>query len=493
MRRLSWGRATIPTMTDHAPSPARLRRVAAALERIEFVAAGEEAEAQRRRAATAAGHYLAPRLSDESDTIVLAVVGPSGSGKSTIVNSIAQRRISDIGPLRPTTVEPVAWTDGVVPATLDALRGCVPGWLVDSFRGPPEGVVVVDTPPLEVVDHWGVPVVHQILGVADAVLFVAGATRYADANAFALLEIGVRRELPTVVVLNRLPETPELQQVIAADFAAKLAARRLLPRADPGLVMTVAEGHVASDTGALIPEAVTGVAKEIEAMADPQSRPEIIATAVAGSLRRLREDLAAIRSHVIDGAGRRVELVDPMRSIYRAEERLLISAVRSGKFASLEADRLIEGLASAATRRAGLAARATAESWLESAPHVIERAPDLFGHGVATLGVARERLGFWLSEVDDLPRRASRRRLSARKQRRVAGSLRVASIDPRHAPDRMVARQMAKSPGLLESARDLLADELRGILETDSLRFVERLGPAVGGGTLTELSTGSVT
>jgi hypothetical protein len=53
-----------------------------------------------------------------------------------------------------------------------------------------------------------------------------------------------------------------------------------------------------------------------------------------------------------------------------------------------------------------------------------------------------------------------------------------------------VARRLAKIPGLVESARDRLADELRGILETDSLRFVERLGPAVAGTDLTELSTG---
>jgi len=480
-------------MIDHAPSPDRLRRLAATLERIELITAGEEAEARRRRAAVTAGHYLAPRLSEISDTIIVAVVGPGGGGKSTIVNSIARRRISETGSLRPTTIEPVAWTDGMIPATLDALRGRVPGWLVDSVRPPPEGVVVVDSPPPEVIDRAGVSVVRQILEVADAVVFVAGATRYADADAFALLEIAAGRGLPIVIVLNRLPETPELQQVIAADFAAKLAARRLLSRDDAELVVTVAEGHVALNTGALIPEAVARVAKDIEAMADPQTRPEIIAATVAGSLRRLSDDLAAIRSDVIEGAVRRVELLDPMRSIYRDETRLLISAVRSGEFALLENVRSFEGLASAATRRAGLATRASAELWHESAPEVIERAPDLFGHGTATLAVARERLDFWLSEVDDLARRVSRRRLGARRRRRLAESLRMASIDPRYTPDRMTARHLAKIPGLIESARDLLTDELRGILETDSLRFVERLGPAVTGGTLTELSTGSLT
>ncbi len=118
---------------------------------------------------------------------------------------------------------------------------------------------------------------------------------------------------------------------------------------------------------------------------------------------------------------------------------------------------------------------------------MVESVPDLFGHGIETLEVARDRLEFWLSEVDDLPRRMSRRRLGARIRRRLAESVRIASIDPRHVPGRRVARRLAKIPGLVESARDRLADELRGILETDSLRFVERLGPVVTGRDLTGL------
>ncbi len=476
-------------MIDHPPSPDRLRSLVAALERIDLLAVGEAAEAQRCRAAITAGHYLAPRLSDESDKIVIAVVGPSGGGKSTIVNSIAQRRISDAGPLRPTTSEPVAWTDGMVPATFDGLRSRIPGSLVDSLRPPPEGVVVVDTPPPEVLDSSGVPIVRQILEVADAVVFVAGATRYADADAFALIEMAAQRGLPTVMVLNRLPTTPELQQVIAADFAAKLAARRLIPRPAAELVTTVAEGPVSPDTLALAPEAVARVTKDIEAMADPQSRPGIVAAAVTGSLRLLSGDLAAVRGHVIDGAVRRVELLDPMRAMYRDEARRLIAEVRRGKLASVGSDRLIEGLSSAATRRAGLAARATAEIWHELAPGLVEQVPDLFGHGAGTLAAARDRLGFWLADIEELARRRSPRRFGRRKRRRLIDSVLQASIDPRHSPDSRTARRLATTPELVESARDRLADELRGILETDSLRFVERLGPAVSGNILTELST----
>ncbi len=478
-------------MIDHAPSPDQLLGLSATLERLDLTSAGEAAEARRRRASVAAGQYLVPRLESDSDTIVVAVVGPSGGGKSTIVNSLARRRISDVGSLRPTTLEPVAWTDGEVPPTLDGLRSRVAGALVDSLRPPPEGVVVVDTPPPEVVDDSGASIVGQILEIADAVVFVAGADRYADAGGFALLELAAERRLPTVMVLNRLSESPESHQVIAADFAAKLAARRLLPRAAVDLVTTIAEGSVSPDTGALAPEVVAGVSKEIEAMADPQSRPDIIAAVVAGSLRRLRDDLAVIRTHVFDRATRRVQLLDPMRAIYRGEVRRLVAEVRGGKFSGSDVAELVDGLASAATRRAGLAARASAELWGESEPAIIGPVPELFGHGADTLEVAHERLEFWLSEIEGLPRRMSQRRLGARRGRRLAEFVLLASIDPRHVPSRRVARRLAKVPGLVESARDRLADELRGILETDSLRFVERVGPSYSGSDLTELSVGA--
>ncbi len=403
---------------------------------------------------------------------------------------MAQCRISDTGPLRPTTAEFVAWMGGSVPATFDALRGHIPGSLIDSLGPPPDGVVIVDTPPPEVVGSFGVPIACQILEVADAVVFVAGATRYADAGSFALLEMAAGRGLPTVMVLNRLPRAPELQQVIAADFAAKLARRRLLTRSTAELVTMVAEGPISPDTGALSLEAVAMVTKDVETMADPHSRPDIIAAAVAGSFRQLSTDLAAIRSHVIDAEVRRIELIDRMRSLYSKEARRLISEVRSGKLASVDPGRLVDGLASAATRSAGLAARASAEWWHESAPALIEQAPDLFGHGDRTLEVARERLRFWFLEVRDLSLRLSPRKLHRRKLRRLAESVRLASIDPHLTANGRTARRLARAPGLVDLAGDRLADELRGILETDLLRFVDRLGPAVGGSILTELSTG---
>jgi hypothetical protein len=479
-------------MIDHAPSPDRLRQLATTLRSIDLTVSGELAESQRRRTVAMAGDYLAPRLSDPSDTIVVAVVGPGGGGKSTIVNSIARRLISAAGPIRPTTLEPVAWTDGQVPLTLDALRAEIPGGLVDSLRPPPEGVVLVDTPPPEVFDAAGTPVAHRIIDVADAVLFVAGASRYADADAVSMLELAAGRGLPTVMVLNRVSGSPEAEQLVALDFAQKLAERRLLPRADAELVVTVPEAPIDSTTGALAPETVARIVKELEAMADPQSRPDVIEAAVSGSLRRLRRDLGAIRGHVIDAAVRRVELLDPMQAAYRHEAARLVADARSGRFAATDGDALIDGLASAATRRAGVAARAAAEVWHEAAAGLIERSPDLFEHGPETLATARERLSFWLADLEQLPSRMAGKRFGRRARRRLAAAARLSAVDPSFEPKGRTRRRLARIPGLVASAQDRLADELRGILETDARRFTERLGPAVSGSTFGSLTTGAL-
>jgi hypothetical protein len=473
-------------MLDHAPSPQRLRALASSLEQLDLRVVGAAAEARRRRAVVACHDYLAPRIEHGTSPIVLVVAGPGGSGKSTIVNSLGRRRISAIGPVRPTTLEPVAWTGEDLPSTLDPIRRRLPGSVVDSLRPPPHGTVIVDAPPPEVTDADGRSIAHELLAVADGLVFVAGATRYADVDAFGLLEMAAARGLPTVMVLNRLPQAPETQQMVAADFATKLAAHRLIPRPDPELVVTVAESIVSTETGGLQPEEVARVRKEIEAMADPQSRPDIVAAVVAGTLRRLRTDLAVVRAALIDREVRRVELLDPMQAIYREEGRHLVADVKGGAFAGLD-DPMI-AVASAAARRAGLAARTTAEAWSDIAPGVVDAAPTLFGHGPDMVESAGERLEFWVSEIDSLIDRLAVRRVSRRGRRALAAHVLIAALDPRATPSRRVRKALVRVPGIIDAARDLLAEELRGIVDADSRRFEDAVGSGTPEGILAELT-----
>ncbi len=176
-----------------------------------------------------------------------------------------------------------------------------------------------------------------------------------------------------------------------------------------------------------------------------------------------------------------------MRAAYRNEGRRLVAEVKSGKFADVPRRRLIDTLGAAAARRAGLAAGAVADAWWRAAPEMVESAPTLFGHGEATVLLARERLGFWLAELESLPSRLRGRRVGRRLRRRLADTARRGSLDPRFRPDPAAARRLAKVPRLIETAQERLAEELRGILHTDSLRFADRLGPEVPPGVLAEL------
>lgn len=473
-------------MIDHAPSPDRLQALATLLERIDLTGVGDGAERRRLRAMRAARDYLAPRIGAEDDTLVVAVIGLGGSGKSTMLNSLAGRPVSPVGALRPTTSEPIAWTSGAIPETLAGLRSEIPGSLVDSWRSPPEGVVLVDTPPPEIVGDDGRSIVRRVLEVADAVLFVTSAVRYADAAGFDLLAIAESRGLSVIVVLNRAPVAAEDQRPVAADLASRLARLGILRHGDTAAVTTVAEGAVSPETGGLSRDSVLRVRKELETIADPQARPDVIRSAIRGTLRLLSEDLRAIRGYVIDAEVRRVELVDRVRAIYRAEADRLFADVASGSLSGVAPERLLDRLVSAVGQRTGMAARVAAEAWREREASLVEAAPGLFTHDPQTPKVARERLGFWLAELDDLSR-AQGRRLGRRRRATLVGALIRSALDPRGVPRRAEARLLRRFPGLASAARRGLAEEIDGIFASDARRFTTRVGPPAPGHVLSGL------
>jgi len=414
---------------------------------------------------------------------VIAVIGPAGSGKSTLLNTLAGREVTETGPVRPTTTEPVAWVGSEVPTTLNGVRRRTEGILVDAWRPPPDGAVIVDCPPPQVVDEQGESIATQVLEVADAAVFVAAATRYADAGGFDQLDQAASRRLPTVMVVNRLPEDPVRQSAIAADFARKLAQRRIIERADAEIIATIPESPTID--GMLDRQLIARVAKDIEAMADPQSAPEIVDSVMRATLVRLRLDLTALRNEVIDSAVRRVDLLDTVRHRYRHHARELIGEVRGGRFATVDPDDVLDVIAIATARHCGQAARESAEAWFELAPELLDGHPGLFGHAADGVSAARDRLEYWAEELKSLPERVGHR--GRLRSRRTVRAVRRWVFDPAFRPSRRHRRRIRRVPGLVSAARDELAVEIDGILVSDSQRFFERLGPAPPPGVLADL------
>jgi len=146
----------------------------------------------------------------DTDVVVVAVVGPSGVGKSTLVNTWAGAPVADVGALRPTTREPLVVGDPATPRLNGFRRTRLDG-------GRPLGVVLVDTPPWE----HAPAVVDAVLDVTDVALLVLSPSRYADAVARAAAEHVEARGIALELVFNRIP--PNGERIVAA--AAELAAR----------------------------------------------------------------------------------------------------------------------------------------------------------------------------------------------------------------------------------------------------------------------------
>lgn len=206
--------------------------------------------------------YLIPRLTDPGSPLTVVFAGPTGSGKSTIVNSLSGLEVSETGPLRPTTKEPV-----VLVAETHAGRFSQISEIdcrVVTGRAPILGsLALVDTPDIDStsVDHR---VAAEILiDNADVVVFVTSALRYADRVPWEVLRRAMSRGTPVVHVLNRV--SPDSSGAMV-DFRARLATEGV--ETD---VVRVPEHHVALDAHSVPAAAVrrlqrrlVGIVREID-------------------------------------------------------------------------------------------------------------------------------------------------------------------------------------------------------------------------------------
>jgi hypothetical protein len=150
-----------------------------------------------------------------------------------------------------------------------------------TSSGGRDGLVLVDAPDIDSVEHDNRALADALLERADLCLFVTSATRYADRVPWDVLGRVAERGLPLVVVVNRMPADPADQERVLDD------TRRLLGSADVRAerILGVAEGDLTPDRAAITSAAVEPLIERLDALAaDRDARRALAAEALEGAL-----------------------------------------------------------------------------------------------------------------------------------------------------------------------------------------------------------------
>ncbi|MEJ7799715.1 MAG: ABC transporter [Ilumatobacter sp.] len=397
--------------------------------------------------------YVIPRLSSIDAPLLVVLGGSTGSGKSTITNSIVGANVSLAGVLRPSTRTPVlvcrtddrAWfaTGGVLP-TLPRSTGERPtGSSLHLLTSDalPAGLALLDAPDIDSVEIANHELAAQLLGAADAWLFVTTASRYADAVPWEYLRRARDRSVALAIVVNRVPVgaadevVDHLRSMLRENGLADVTIMSVTERAaDEGLddgrltdsdiagVRSWLDGLVRGDRGAeVVLGTLSGALDSVPDRADAVALALDAQGAAIGALRRISHDeyqtaLADLDEELGSGTLLRGEVLDRWREhvgtsavmerlqqgVGRIRDRIRSMITRRPVDVEATKDQLGTNLETLVRNHADRAALSTVEHWERTAggSTVLADADRGLDRPTATLSARLDReLGDWQDGV----------------------------------------------------------------------------------------------
>ncbi len=236
--------------------------------------------------------YLVPRLADPEGPLLVAVFGSTGSGKSTLVNSVAGFEVTSPGVLRPTTHAAVMLCHPDNAGQVKRLEAVGDVVLVTDDHPDLRWYSLIDTPDVDSVVEAHRDQTMAILARADAVIHVTTPQRYADAVPWVILRDVARRDLPMLVVTNRLSKR---SGGAVTDLAALLRAERIIDDARTADIVAIQEQRLRQH-GRLPASTVRRVTAHLSDLAEHHT--DVVRRGVRGTFEAVVEDARSVVDEV---------------------------------------------------------------------------------------------------------------------------------------------------------------------------------------------------
>ncbi|MFU8839416.1 MAG: dynamin family protein [Nitriliruptoraceae bacterium] len=302
-----------PTTPGHGVSLPRgaedLVLLADQLDGLAFVLSAGDGPALRRERDRVARllRGVARRAAAPDAPLLVVVGGGSGAGKSTLVNTLAGRRVSPAGVVRPTTRAPVLVCHPDDVAELEPDDRLLPGLVrVDAARvaqvvgertllvatstSVPAGIALLDTPDIDSVEHANRDLADRALDGADVWLWLATARTYADEVGMGYLRRAARRQALLALVLTQVPDAHRDELL---EDATRLLEAHALP---PARRVTIALTEVVDDQ---LPRSLaTPLSAWLAELAPLERRRAVRAHALGGLVAAVPAELADLAAAV---------------------------------------------------------------------------------------------------------------------------------------------------------------------------------------------------